>query len=491
LAAFCQWREASKLSEHVRKVYGQEKEPPWWHVLRTWFGKRQADSVTEKEQDSENIQYVESMRVHCILLIRISLNSDDDGTGKHRRHPWTRTHSFYALMGGFAIDTRSLELNIFGYNRRRMILSVDGFKFLLQHEPDILPDLSQTEIFDKSKASNLAKTVVCCQAIWFCAQCIARWYSDLAFSLLELNTFAHCACALIIFVLWWNKPMDVEGPTLITAETIRELVGLMTICSLPRNSRETQTSHPRLGLPRVQRPEGYWSRENELNLFEGQAYEGFEFLGHCVRHGPSRPQRLRIVRRGRTSDTETPVITLDENARICWTLARRGLAKYGIENIAGEGCQCLPFLDDCTKRMLVDRVGDIPRGESLSRRVILVTLALAGFLYGGIHLAAWQTRFKTKAEGQMWKISAITLAVSGPLGIPVVIFERVWRAPRRLNTERFMVCMVLTCMTPLFAAGLYIFARVYLIVESFLNLAYLEESTFVVPNWLQYMPHIT
>jgi hypothetical protein len=54
-----------------------------------------------------------------------------------------------------------------------------------------------------------------------------------------------------------------------------------------------------------------------------------------------------------------------------------------------------------------------------------------------------------------------------------------------------MVCMVLTCMTPLFAAGLYIFARVYLIVESFLNLAYLEESTFVVPNWLQYMPHIT
>jgi hypothetical protein len=158
------------------------------------------------------------------------------------------------------------------------VLPVDGFKFLLQHEPDILPDLSQTEIFDKSKASNLAKTVVCCQAIWFCAQCIARWYSDLAFSLLELNTFAHCACALIIFVLWWNKPMDVEGPTLITAETIRELVGLMTICSLPRSSREIQTSHPRLGMPREQRPEGHWTRER-TESFQGSGIRRLRVSG--------------------------------------------------------------------------------------------------------------------------------------------------------------------------------------------------------------------
>jgi hypothetical protein len=53
-----------------------------------------------------------------------------------------------------------------------------------------------------------------------------------------------------------------------------------------------------------------------------------------------------------------------------------------------------------------------------------------------------------------------------------------------------MISMVMIWAVPA-AAALYLVARVYLIVESFLNLTYLEESTFLVPSWLQYMPHIT
>jgi hypothetical protein len=140
--------------------------------------------------------------------------------------------------------------------------------------------------------------------------------------------------------------------------------------------------------------------------------------------------------------------------------------------------------------MLVDRVGDNPRGESLSRTVVLATLAIAGFLYGGVHLAAWQIKFKTKAEGQMWKILAITLTAPGPLGIPVIIFERAWRGSDAMSWGNFMISMVMIWAVPA-AAALYLIARVYPIVESFLNLMYLEESTFLVPNWLQYIPHIT
>jgi hypothetical protein len=387
-------------------------------------------------------------------------------------------------MGGFALDTRSLDQDIFPYNRDRMILSLDGFKFLLQHEPDILPDLSQTEIFDKSKASNLAKTVVCCQAIWFCAQCVARWYSDLAFSLLELNTFAHCVCALIIFILWWNKPLDVEEPTLINAESIRELTGLMAICSLPRTSRKLHRSHPRLAL-------GTWPDIGNIHprhvLEQDQAYQGFKYLGPCTMHDDTPRQ---IVRRGRAPTVYTHRLELNSVDEHCWDLARKGMDKYGIRNLFKSGGTYQPFLEDCTKRMLVDRVGDVPRGDSLSRTVVLATLAIAGFLYGGVHLAAWQTKFKTKAEGQLWKISAITLAASGPLGIPVIVFERAWRGSDTMSCGNFMISMVMIWAVPA-AAALYLVARVYLLVESFLNLMYLEESTFLVPNWLQYMPHIT
>lgn len=34
-------------------------------------------------------------------------------------------------------------------------------------------------------------------------------------SLLELNTFAHAICALLVYVLWGNKPLDVYKPTVI------------------------------------------------------------------------------------------------------------------------------------------------------------------------------------------------------------------------------------------------------------------------------------
>ena len=34
-------------------------------------------------------------------------------------------------------------------------------------------------------------------------------------SLLELNTFGHAFCALIIYILWWDKPFQVDYPCMI------------------------------------------------------------------------------------------------------------------------------------------------------------------------------------------------------------------------------------------------------------------------------------
>ena len=56
------------------------------------------------------------------------------------------------------------------------------------------------------------------QATWFCIQCITRLTGSLSISLLELNTFAHALCTLLIYLLWWNKPLDVEEPTTINGD---------------------------------------------------------------------------------------------------------------------------------------------------------------------------------------------------------------------------------------------------------------------------------
>lgn len=46
-------------------------------------------------------------------------------------------------------------------------------------------------------------------ASWFCAQCVARLAQGMAISLLELSTFGHALCAILMYILWWHKPLDV------------------------------------------------------------------------------------------------------------------------------------------------------------------------------------------------------------------------------------------------------------------------------------------
>jgi hypothetical protein len=226
--AFCQYREASALGKHVRKVSGKRSHHSVEPLSSSGDendprpkGKMMVTTIRAKGKRLDRVGNL----LPCSLIVTRLYPAEK----VRRRHPWTRTHSFYALMGGFAIDTRRCERKFHSHNRNRMILNLEGFKCLLQHEPDFLQEISLEEIQDKSKASNIAKTIVCCQAIWFCGQCGARWYSNLGFSLLELNKFAHCLCALIIFIMWWNKPLDVESPTLIDANSMLELAAFVAI----------------------------------------------------------------------------------------------------------------------------------------------------------------------------------------------------------------------------------------------------------------------
>lgn len=176
--------------------------------------------------------------------------------------PWTLVHGFYAQMGGFVLDTfnafpevlpetrDTLDLESFRvllqYSRKpfpefqsdrkrdhvEVIRHVHGSNRELEAEDRIQPDadckgahgllasniyeklqISEKDILDKSKASGLAKALVCAQALWFCIQCLSRILQSLPITLLELNTFAHCLCALIIYLLWWHKPLGIEEAT--------------------------------------------------------------------------------------------------------------------------------------------------------------------------------------------------------------------------------------------------------------------------------------
>jgi hypothetical protein len=106
-------------------------------------------------------------------------------------------------------------------------------------------NISKKDLQDKSKANGLAKSLVCFQAFWFCVQCLARVAQALPVTLLELNTFAHSTCALLIYILWWDKPLDVEQPTYLPIR------GIEAISKWSEIDRFNSHSHGIRKFPRV------------------------------------------------------------------------------------------------------------------------------------------------------------------------------------------------------------------------------------------------
>jgi hypothetical protein len=72
------------------------------------------------------------------------------------------------------------------------------------------PRITVEEIWDKSKDNFMLKVLVVLQTGWFIAQCIARGAQHLPLTELEVMTIAFVAVNLVIYGLWWNKPLNVE-----------------------------------------------------------------------------------------------------------------------------------------------------------------------------------------------------------------------------------------------------------------------------------------
>ena len=71
---------------------------------------------------------------------------------------------------------------------------------------------TEAEIKDKGKSDWLAKSLVLLQTSWFVIQCIARGIKHLPVTHLEILTLAYAAMNFVIYVYWWNKPLNVNRP---------------------------------------------------------------------------------------------------------------------------------------------------------------------------------------------------------------------------------------------------------------------------------------
>ncbi|KAF8315084.1 uncharacterized protein EI90DRAFT_3088889 [Cantharellus anzutake] len=133
---------------------------------------------------------------------------------------WTLTHSYFVLMDGF-VDSSKQEV---------VKPDEDGNEdpcTLFEKYPGIIDKsgdhrkaaVTREQILDRSKGNFFAKFVVVLQLLWFTTQYVGRCASHLPRSQLEAMTLAYAALSILVYALWWYKPLDVHFPIHVTEET--------------------------------------------------------------------------------------------------------------------------------------------------------------------------------------------------------------------------------------------------------------------------------
>ncbi|KAJ7105964.1 hypothetical protein C8R44DRAFT_886405 [Mycena epipterygia] len=114
----------------------------------------------------------------------------------------TLTHGFFMSMGGFVSRNGHPIVTIKQLTENAEYMSA-------------IHDVKDKDIKDKSKGDAFTKGIALLQGLWFTTQCLARMHQHLSITQLEVATLAFAVVNVLIWALWWAKPLDVGEPILV------------------------------------------------------------------------------------------------------------------------------------------------------------------------------------------------------------------------------------------------------------------------------------
>jgi hypothetical protein len=232
--------------------------------------------------------------------------------------------------------------------------------------------------------------------------------------------------------------------------------------------------------------------------------------------GPHRQRCLKVLntfwatRISKSFWREGTVLSFD--SRYIRRLARA----YGLARLENDGRasmvedQCNDFAWGLSS--LTDRIEYVSFTSLLSSHAFRTAagLTLAGGCYGGLQLTAWACQFPSNAETVLWRAASVTILATGPtiivfalhmgavdgasFGIVDPWLERhhfgwphwIRRTLNRIETVEEYARYALFFLWAVW----YLLCRTFIVVECFIMLAHLPDTTLEIPTWAAYIPHI-
>lgn len=122
---------------------------------------------------------------------------------------WTLRHGFYADMGGMLLQPK---------NSTPFLVNSRQLAYLVEKQYLECPQITQNEIWDKSKTDTLARLLSLGQATWLMIQLFGRFILKLPTTTLELSAGAIVICTFGTFICWMHKPSDVHTGIVLNME---------------------------------------------------------------------------------------------------------------------------------------------------------------------------------------------------------------------------------------------------------------------------------
>jgi hypothetical protein len=170
----------------------------------------------------------------------------------------------------------------------------------------------------------------------------------------------------------------------------------------------------------------------------------------------------------------------------------------------------------CVRARMIQQTGLLrgySKGHGLVSLEAFLVLACLSVLYGGAHAGAWNTHLPSTVERLLWRVSSVIAGTFVPLTLAslyvgvlidmyiteldewVKLQSPWWHSKNNRFTNWFvkqsvdhaLVVLAATYVIPgVFA---FIFARSFLVVESFISLRSLPKGSFKTVPWSNYWPH--
>lgn len=328
--------------------------------------------------------------------------------------------------------------------------------------------------------------------------------------------------ALIIYVLWWNKPLDIERPTMIRGGTARELLAWMSMYE-PMNKIGIYQD-PREEARRIRAVDRHDPFAKSVSRGRCNNLDNAQEAKDLV-PGLRRPKQKHIALTDGDELLSTSLSYYDEGTHALCTPS--WFVILNPTDIERWKCAAKLFTENPPLGIWMENAGMLTAHNSdwpplLGRRgkvnlSVWLLLTIAGFLYGGLHALPWSSDFPTDGQKVFWQISVSAIVAFGPLlqlcslGFALMDFSY-QRGPHiRMVTilqipKRHAICCTKAQTTQGLIAAIpvafisfatavvciaYALGRVYVFIESLVALFHSTPGVFEVPAWPVYFPHIT